>query len=381
MATANGAASDPPWREYLDGLPVALFALDSQGRPAFANARALQMLGRGIMPQAGPDELSTVYPSFIAGTDTPYPAEKMPIVRALSHRESSVVDDVELERDGQRIPIEAWAAPVLDEHGDVAHSIAVFFDITARRELEAARDAAEAATQQQATLLRQSNEMLEQFAFAASHDLQAPLRNIRSFTQLLGDELGPDISPDAKEFMAEILAGTQRMQERIDGILGYSQVQGAPLAPEKLPIQELAKNIRAELAEEIAASGATVEARGEALLVADAALMGQILQNLVANAIQYHGEETPHIEISFERTHDMQRLRVRDNGIGVPEDREEQIFEMFRRGVADPPGHGIGLAVCRAIMQRHQGTITAERNPKGGSTFTLQWPTELRRES
>lgn len=162
------------WFAMLNGLPVAVFALNREGTPAFANRAAVALLGRGVVPGASVDELSSVYPSFVAGTSEPYPPERMPIVRALHGEEGARVDDVELEVSGQRVPIDVWAGSLRGSDGEVELALAAFLDVSDRRKaeqqrIELAQKHAELAAAYEMDRRRQA------LINAAAHELNTPL--------------------------------------------------------------------------------------------------------------------------------------------------------------------------------------------------------------
>lgn len=162
------------WLRFLDGLPVAAFALDAKGAPAFANRPAQALLGKGIVPNAAPSELSTVYPSFVAGTNDPYPADRMPIVRALKGEEGVRQEDIELLVDGERVPIDVWASSIRSASGEVEYAIAVFFDMRERQEAERQRIEL-AKREHELESVKRLASARTQLINEAAHELNTPL--------------------------------------------------------------------------------------------------------------------------------------------------------------------------------------------------------------
>jgi signal transduction histidine kinase len=232
-----------------------------------------------------------------------------------------------------------------------------------------------ALTDQRAELER-SNRELEQFAYVASHDLQEPLRMVASYVQLLEREYGGRLGEEADEFIGFAVDGAKRMQALIQDLLTYSRVgRGeAPTEPTDLDAAfDRALNNLSAAIEEI---GATVSAEDLPTVVADASQMTQLLQNLIGNALKFHGEEAVEVRVGAERHNGEWTFGVRDNGIGIDPKHAERIFAIFQRlhTRKEYPGTGIGLALCRKIVERHGGRIWVESEPGRGTTFRFTLP-------
>ncbi|AGB39312.1 PAS domain S-box protein [Natronococcus occultus] len=223
--------------------------------------------------------------------------------------------------------------------------------------------------------LRAETRRLEQFAYAASHDLQEPLRMVSSYLQLIDQRYGDEFDADGREFLEFALEGAERMRNMIDGLLAYARVKtrGGPLGP--VDLDAVLEGARSNLEMRIEESGADVEAESLPTVEGDEHQLRQVFQNLLENAIEY-SDDTPRIRVSAERRGPEWVVSVRDEGIGIePEDRE-QIFEMFQRlhSRADHGGTGIGLALCERIVERHGGEIWVDSEPGEGSTFSFTLP-------
>ncbi|WP_280585813.1 PAS domain S-box protein [Halorubrum sp. Boch-26] len=229
-------------------------------------------------------------------------------------------------------------------------------------------------TQQQ---LKQSNEELEQFAYAASHDLQEPLRTISSYLTLLDRRYGDDLDDDAAEFIEFAVDGADRMRNMIQALLAYSRVDTRGESFEVIDISELFERVTASLDVKITETDATVSLPAtEATVFGDANQLSQLFQNLVENGIKYNTEQ-PEIDISVSHHDGMVTFDVADNGIGMEADQIDEIFEVFQRlhTREEFEGTGIGLSICRKIVDRHGGEITVESRPREGSTFRISLPT------
>jgi PAS domain S-box-containing protein len=224
--------------------------------------------------------------------------------------------------------------------------------------------------------LERSNENLEQFAYAASHDLQEPLRTISNYLQLLERRYEDDLDGDAKEFIEFAVNGAERMHEMIRGILKYSRVdtQGEPLGPTDLnSVYELAcRNLKIAIEE----SDATITADELPTVRGDESQLVQLLQNLLDNAIKYTGDTQPRVHVSADRTDGRWVIAVEDNGIGMSPEATERVFRIFERlhGRKSYSGTGIGLAMCRKIVDRHDGDIWVDSEEGEGTTFYVALP-------
>jgi signal transduction histidine kinase len=219
--------------------------------------------------------------------------------------------------------------------------------------------------------LARSNSELQQFAYVASHDLQEPLRMVASFTQLLAKRYGEKLDDDARDFINFAVDGATRMQTLISDLLNYSRVgtQGKPLVP--TDSNALLRRVVESLQFSIEESGATIVSDSLPMVMADPQQLGQLFQNLLTNAMKFHGAEPPHVRISTERNGDEWRFSFQDNGIGISQEHADRIFIIFQRlhTKTEYPGTGIGLAICKKIVERHGGRIWIEPSPGSGTTF------------
>lgn len=219
--------------------------------------------------------------------------------------------------------------------------------------------------------LERSNKELEQFAHVASHDLQEPLRMISSFSQLLSKRYKNQLGKDADEFIHYIVDGANRMQNLIQDLLSFSRVSSRGdsfnLADSRLAMEEAIANLHVSIKE----SGAIITNDDLPVILADYIQIVQVFQNLIGNAIKFHGEESPRIHISATPEDGEWLFSVKDNGIGIEAQYFTRIFIIFQRlhTRAQYPGTGIGLAICNRIIHRHEGRIWVESEPGKGSVF------------
>ncbi|HEY3728428.1 MAG TPA: ATP-binding protein [Solirubrobacteraceae bacterium] len=222
--------------------------------------------------------------------------------------------------------------------------------------------------------LARSNAELDQFAAIASHDLQEPLRKVRTFTERITDTEGENLSERGQDYLKRANASAERMQRLIEDLLKFSRVatQGRPFAP--VDLGSVTSEVLEDLDDSIQRAGAAVRVGALPTISADAHQMRQLIQNLVSNAIKFSREGvTPEVDINATEDGGFVRLTVRDNGIGFDAQYSRRIFRVFERlhGRGTYAGTGIGLALCRKIAERHGGTVTAESVPGEGSTFTV----------
>lgn len=221
-----------------------------------------------------------------------------------------------------------------------------------------------------------SNIELQQFAYIASHDLLAPLRAISGFAQLLQRGYRGRLDDEADDFINRIVAGARQMQTLIEDLLSYSRVEARSRPFEKIELSDVFGQVLEQLEASITDAGAEVTADELPAVAGDRSQLSQLLQNLIGNGIKYHGEQPPHVHVSAARTDDTWTISIRDNGIGIDPRHHQRIFEIFRRLHTEQayPGTGIGLAVCRRVLQRHGGEIWVESEPGRGSTFHFTLP-------
>ena len=248
------------------------------------------------------------------------------------------------------------------------HFCAVFGDVSGRKRMEAALALRLAE-------LGRSNEELNRFAYIASHDLQEPLRAIASFVQLLERDYGDRLDDRGREFIGFAVDGANRLQAMIEGLLAYERIGSVPTVHAPVDLGAALAQARANLAGAITATGAVVTCDPLPTVPADRALLVQLFQLLVDNAVKYRGDLPPRIHVSCSQDAAGATVRVEDNGIGVAPRQQQRIFEVFRRlhgpGV---PGSGIGLSLCRRIVELFGGKIWVESEPGRGAAFSFTLP-------
>jgi PAS domain S-box-containing protein len=287
-----------------------------------------------------------------------------------------------IARNGKVISFHCEAKMVRHDDGQPWFIHGVAFDITelktAEEKLKKAHDELELRVRERTAELARanadlanSNAELEQFAYVASHDLQEPLRMITSFTQLLIKRYRGNFDGDADDFIDYIADGAKRMSRLINDLLEYSRVgtRGSPLVPTDCSaILELARN---NLRVAIEETGATITNDSLPTVMGDETQLLQLFQNLLGNAIKFRGDQPVKVHVSVEPHKGKWLFRVSDNGIGIEPQYAERVFVIFQRlhNRATYPGTGIGLAICKKIVERHGGRIWVESEPGAGATF------------
>jgi PAS domain S-box-containing protein len=329
----------------------AIVGADGEGRITHWNPGAERLLGYAR------DEIAGEFVRMLV-RDEDFESQNSRFQRVLAGDRVERIETHWVRKDGAVLDVVLTASPLRDRGGDVVGASAVVHDITARK-----RDEAE---------LRRSHAELERFADIAAHDLREPLMAITQLTALL--ERGVD--SQREEIITHLRAAAQHGSRLVDGLLDLARVgRGAPPA-EPVDLRRVVEGLLGTLAPQIEAAGARVEVGPLPTVLGVEGELARVFQNLLANALKFRGDAPPVVAVSAARSAREWTLTVADNGPGVSARNRERIFELFARGQVDgeAPGTGLGLAVCRKVVELHGGRIWVEPAPGGGSAFRLTLP-------
>ena len=348
------------YRGLLEAAPDAMVVVNQGGEIVLLNVQAEKQFGYRRDELVG-QKVTNIIPEGFAErliADGIRSAED-----ALAQQIGTGIELTGRRKDGSEFPIEIMLSPL--ESADGILVTAAIRDISVRKK-------AEANLLQKVEELNRSNEELGQFAYIASHDLQEPLRMVASYTQLLSRRYKGKLDADADDFIAFAVDGATRMQRLIQDLLAYSRVgtKGKNLhdTSSEDALQQAVVNLRGAIKE----SGALVTHDPLPIVLADDGQLTQLFQNLVGNAIKYQRPGIPRVHVSAARQGGKKWIfSVKDNGLGIDSQYFERIFGMFQRlhKREEFAGTGIGLAICKKIVERHGGTISVESQPGQGSTF------------
>jgi PAS domain S-box-containing protein len=355
--------SEARFRALAENIPQLAWMANASGRITWFNQRWYDFTGadpdevlRGNLGNSfvHPDHQERVFSSYHAAFSAGVPWQ----------------DTFPLRRhDGVYCWFFSQAAPIHDGDGKITRWVGTNTDVTQQRQ-------AEADLQAYAAKLERSNRDLQEFAYVASHDLQEPLRKIQAFGGSLLNGQG-NLSPQQRDYLERMRSAANRMSRMIEDLLTLSRVNTQARTPEMVDLDAVAAEVLQDLDYLVSRSSGQVTLAPLGTVRGDPGQLRQLLQNLIGNALKYHRPQTPpEVTVSAARAHGQLILTVRDNGIGFAPEHAERIFQPFQRlvGRHEFDGVGMGLAICRKIVERHGGEISAVGQPNAGATFTVTLP-------
>ncbi|KAB7624136.1 PAS domain S-box protein [Alkalilimnicola sp. S0819] len=333
--------------------------LDAEGRYIFLNSAYAHACGREVDDLLGEPWVVTVHPD-----DRP----------ALTEAYTRMLAEGRVSAEGRGIRKDGsifykQVVMVRADQGEPGH-FCFMRDISERHE-------AQLRLECYATELERSNKELEEFAYIASHDLQEPLRKIRAFGDRLQDRYGDALGEQGQDYLRRMRRAAARMQQLVQDLLSFSRVQTKARAFAPVALGKVLDEVLDDLEVALDTAGASVESDPLPTLEADATQMRQLLQNFLGNALKFRREGVPlRVRITADQSDTGWTLRIRDNGIGFEPQYADRIFGVFQRlhGRDEFEGTGVGLAICRKIVERHGGSIQAEGRPNEGATFIIHLP-------
>jgi signal transduction histidine kinase len=356
-------------RELVAAMPAGVYACDRYGVITYHNRQAVEIWGRTPNLSDPPWSFLDSRRVFLAD-GTPLRPEDAPVKQVLATGVAVVNRELVLERpDLSRVTVLANVAPLRDSEGMVTGAVSICQDIN---ELKRSQQEREVLLHE----LERSNRELSEFSYAVSHDLQAPVRGVRALTQLLVRR-DDSLQKDSSHLLTLIEQATSGMERLIESLLRYAQAGQGQLNRQRVAVDSIIESVRMTLSPLITETSARIVCKPLPAVEADPVLLEQLLQNLVANALQYHRPgETPVVEISGAQSGELWHFAVKDNGQGIPLNDQDRVFEPLKRlHGSETPGTGLGLALCRTIVARHGGRIWVESEGSGcGAIFRFTLP-------
>ena len=353
--------SESKYRQIVELAEEGIWVIDSNACTTYVNQAMARMLGYTELEMFGRSLFDFMDEQVTQSANDNMEQRRQGIAERHEFRLKS--------KDGKDVWTYMSTSPVMDESDNLLSCCALVYNITDRKESE----------QQMLQLtedLKRSNEELEQFAYVASHDLQEPLRAVTSYTQLLADRYQGNFDEKADKYINYIVDGATRMQQLINDLLAYSRLgtRGQEFEPAdcNAAVQQSLCNLQIAIAEK----KAVITCDAMPTVMADESQLVQLFQNLIANSIKFCRQDIPLIQIAARREESEWLLCVRDNGIGIDPEYADRIFIIFGRlhGRREYPGTGIGLAMCKRIVERHGGRIWVESQEGEGATFYFSIP-------
>ncbi len=394
--------SEQQYKMLTNSLPIIIFSLDQAGNLIYANEWLRRFTGRSL------EQLN-----HSQWKDVVYPADYDRFALLLNPKIPAGASDIKTQCRIRHISEEdyywhlASISPLNDSTGELLYWIGYIVDIHAQKVVEETlqnnkeliRIQSELKEHQQAlevniAELNRSNQELEQFAYVASHDLQEPLRKIQTFSRLLVQKNDQTLDEESRLYLSRMTAAAQRMQMLIHNLLEFSRIGRKEAPYQHVDLNQVLTRVLTELDEVIVGKHAVIHKESLPVIWAEPTQMQQLLTNLISNSLKFSKNSVaPHIQIQcrlanakevaqhkFHKEKNYWRIDVVDNGIGFDPVYSQKIFSIFQRlhGQSEYPGSGIGLAICRKIIENHGGTISADSVGLNGAVFTLFLPEKSR---
>lgn len=346
------------FRATIESAPIAMLMIDQAGAIVLVNAELERLFGYDRGELLG-RKVEVLMPGRFGAA---HPGLRSQYLGSPEARRMGAGRDLfGLRKDGSEFPVEVGLNPVRTDEGQFV--ISAIADISEREQTKTLRLAVEA--------LERSNLESQRFAHVASHDLQTPMRSIASFVELLGIRYADKLDAQAQDWIRRVVESVKQLQTLVDDLLEYARVDSPAQRFEPVPLRDVFAHAVLLLDATVRETGAELSCGELPVVMGARSQLVQLLLNLIGNALKYRGADPPRVHVFAEREGDQWRFAVRDNGIGIAARHHERIFEMFQRlhDQGEYPGTGIGLAICRHVVQRHGGRIWVESEPGRGSVF------------
>ncbi|MBS1954184.1 MAG: hypothetical protein JST89_08360 [Cyanobacteria bacterium SZAS-4] len=354
--------SNKLFQSILDCVGLGILVVDIEGRVILINPVAVSLLGANISGTS-PVNWSATYGIFQNELETPLPDDFNPIFSAMR---GELVNALEVYVRNDKFVVGGWCSinvrPLFDDHSVHIGGVIVIQDVTDAKRLS--------------TDLERSNRDLQEFAYVAAHDLQEPLRTITGFGDLLEANTRDKLDGKSADQLRRMLAAAKRMQTLISAVLLYARVETKAKPPVVCSSKALIDDAISDLNSKINDSKATVQVEVNSKVLVDASQVTQLFQNIIANSIKYRSDQPPLIKITERAIGAFIEFTVTDNGIGFDMPYADKIFVLFKRlhNKDSYEGAGVGLSVCKKIVERHGGVIRAHSKSGAGATFTFTLP-------
>ncbi|MBI5858715.1 MAG: PAS domain-containing protein [Sphingobacteriales bacterium] len=372
-STFSFSASEERINKLINGLRIGILLKGPKSEILFSNKAALEMLG---LTEEGLHEKSFCNTKWdvIHEDGSPFPEDQYPFRKAIETKRTvrNVIMGIYRPSLKDRVWMQVNAEPLIDEEGEVKEVICSFSDITERKAVEEKLTSLYQSLESRALELATSNNDLQRFVHFATHDLQEPLRMVSSFTQLLKKKYEAQLDDQAIEYINYAVDGATRMKKLILDLLEYSKFSSNREVFTQTDMNKVIKDACKNLHEEITDNKVELDVpvlpvvRGKSLLIT------QLVENLIGNAIKYRSERKPLIKIRCDENEDHYLFSFSDNGIGIDKKYSDKIFILFQRlhsGSENNESTGVGLAICKKIVELHNGTIWVESEEGKGSNF------------
>lgn len=367
------SGNDEKINRLINSLKVGVLLQGPQAEILFSNKAALNMLGLTEEELHGRSSFHSEW-DVTHEDGSPFAASTHPVPTAIATKKSvaNIIMGVYRPVTKDRIWLQVNAEPLLDSEGEVKEVICSFSDISQRKAIEEKLEWLYKSLEVRAMELASSNAELERVAHVASHDLQEPLRMVSSFMELLKNKYGKQLDEQAGEYINYAVNGANRMKSLIIDLQEFLTVNSNKEGNSETDMNEIVQNIILASADEIKSRGTEVIINKLPIVIANKTLIEQLVQNLINNALKYSKPEKPVILIDCDEKDAHFLFSVKDNGIGIEPKYTEKIFVLFQRlhtANESYKGTGVGLAICKKIVERHGGSIWVESKQGKGSTF------------
>ncbi len=367
------SANEERIERLINSLRVGILLQGPESEILLSNKAALDMLGLSEEELYG---RSSFHPEWnvIHEDGSPFPGHNHPVPTAIETKKSvtNVVMGVYRPVSKDRVWLLVNAEPLLDNKGNVKEVICSFNDITGRKAVEDKLTSLFQSLESRALELATSNNDLQRFVHVATHDLQEPLRMVSSFTQLLKKKYEKQLDEQANEYIGYAVEGASRLKKLILDLIEYSKFSSNREEFSETDMNDVIREVCKRYSDDIRANDIKIISHGLPTMLAKTTLMVQLFTNLIGNAIKYRSFRKLIVEVKCSEKEDHFLFSVNDNGIGIEEKYSEKIFVLFQRLHNDNgtyEGTGVGLAICKKIVELHSGTIWVESSFGKGSTF------------